>query len=386
MCSAVLTSTAHLKPYRNGSGFYQAAPPSTGDVCDPENPGTPPAGGVYSCQPTGEWAVASPGWTPQARIAKAQKGDTVMIRSCSGFVRHVVSALVPHQLYTHVGLMTQNYVELRHSTGESAYIGNHVVGLKNRIEENALRYLWPGTITESIEEAFDSGRDLTGPDGLGYARVKGFAPGEVRCPNEQDIVFPRILKPAPDVENQVRPILHVAADKSRAIFGHYRFGQYSSAQDTAQDDPNAPAPIDDTAKGDKLFGRVPTVCSSFVRLALKAAGADLDKDKQLPTPTDMTKTSPEGLMYYHADERLNAGHQLYSAVYNAVQTQGAQIVAHDYTDSAKWWATGIAGGGLAGAGICFAWAGPTAAAGCGLIGSALGFLGVANLGPLSKFA
>lgn len=330
------------------SSFYQTQTPPTatsGSQCDPDNPGTPPTGGSYSCQPTGKWAVDSPGWVAGAHIANALKGDAIMDRNCSGPVTSLLGALNPPQKYTHTGMMTKNYVEVRQSYGETNYLMNHPNGVAgqptNGFQEHALRYLWPGTITNSVDEAFSggAGRQLSDPDGNSYA-ILGFAPDQVRCNGDANVIYPRVVKPAPENEALVRPRLQQAADLSKNIGGHYRFYEYSNAEDTAASDPNGPQSTPEPnngsgfGAGNPMYGPVPTVCSAFVRFALKAAGADLDKDKNLPQPSSVTNNPPEGIFYYSPGDRLAAANALYSCLYNDVQYQIAQL--QDKAD-AYWW-------------------------------------------------
>lgn len=364
--------------------FYQTQTPpasTSGAQCDPDNPGTPPTGGNYSCQPTGDWSVDSPGWVAGAHIVNALKGDSVFVRSCGGHVRYIVGALHPSQMYTHTGMVTKNYVEIRQSTGEDKYLTNHPNGVlgypTDGFQEKALRYLWPGTITSSVDEAFSAGRQLWDSDGNSYS-VGGFAPEQVRCTGDAHVIYPRVAKPAPEYEATVRPRLHQAADLSKNIGGHYRFYQYSNAQDTPANDPNGPQSMPEPNSGsgfgtdNPMHGAAPTVCSSFVRFALQAAGADLDKDKTLPFKSDVTNNPPDGIFYYTPDERLDAANALYSSVYNDVQYQLDLLTetADDY-----WW---IGAAGTVGLGLVM---GPVGA-GLGLVATA----GMMEAGTVAKWA
>ncbi len=340
------------------SAFFQAASPTQpNDRCDPDNPEAPPHGG-YSCQPTTEWAMDTPGWPAESYIANAQKGDAVLVRACNGPIGTLLAALAPPQMYTHMGIMTNNFRQIRHSTGDEDYLEAHSTGVLGEatdgFEEDALRYLWPGTITASVQQAFVSGRPVFDPGGR-ERKVSGFERHQVRCQGDMNVIHPRVVKPPPEHEDLARPRLHQAADASKNIGGHYRFASYSNAQDTAANDPNGPRAVD-RPEG-KLYGPVPTVCSQFVRLALKEAGIRVDADRELPRPSDVRRGPPDGIFYYTPGERLSAAKALYAGLYNKVQYELALMEE----EADNWW-----------------WVAPAAAAAapfvcspvCGVVGAA----------------
>lgn len=347
--------------------FYQAAPPAD-EPCDPDNPGSPPSSG-FSCQASGQWETESSGGPSGAHIANAMKGDTVVVRSCSGFIKTLMAKVDPPQVWTHSGIMTNNRYEVTQSTGHDGWLEAHPNGSFDEptdgFEEQALRYLWPGTLTSTVEEAFDTGRRVRSPDGDEYG-VRGFNPSEARCNGDRNIVYPRVVKPAPEMDALVRPRLQAAADASKTIRGHYRFGTYSAAQATPANDPNGPSPIDNTDGGSQTYGAVPTVCSQLVRLALIADGTVVDANKTLPTPGDVQGGPADGLFFYDSDERKAAADALYSSLYNKVVMELEKLEAK--TDD-YWWAS--AGGGA----LLF-----------GAPGAALGFLGTETTGTTITWA
>jgi len=308
-------------------------------TCDPESPGAPPQPG-FSCQPTGQWEGTGPGEQPlDEHIENALKGDAVVVRSCTGMVSPLLGAVDPPQKFTHSGIMTKHRFEITQSTGDDDYlVKEHPSGIlgqpTNGFQEHALRYLWPGTITSSVREAFaGEGRQVTTPEGKPW-KIHGFERLQVRCPGDAQIVYPRVLKPPPEFEQQVRPKLMAAADAAKTIHGHYRFSSYSNAPDAATGDPNGPAPVSG-GSGIETYGPTPTVCSSFVRFALKKGGFEVDHDKSLPKPSDVTDGPPDGIFFYDAQERKHAGNVLYTGLYNTVQYQLAQAGADLVDDS--WW-------------------------------------------------
>src|SRR5690606_11248209 len=155
-----------------------------GDLCDPNNPEQPPAPG-YTCQPTGEWQTDVTSWedpelgplAPQAHLVNAFKGDVVLIRGCSPPLAALTQTLDQH--FTHVGLMTKNLFELRHSFGDSNWLqGTQSNGIADGVPsdgflEDGLRFLWPGTLTATIEQAFLKGKTVTDPQGNSRS-VRGF--------------------------------------------------------------------------------------------------------------------------------------------------------------------------------------------------------------------
>jgi hypothetical protein len=306
--------------------FYQSLPTPQRQLCDPDNPGPAPQPG-FACQPTGDWEGDAPGGMPSDdQIANALKGDAVLVRSCSGFIGALLGALDPPQLYTHSGIMTNNHFEITQSTGDQGWLMLHPNGILGKptdgFEEHALRYLWPGTITESVRLAFGDGLPVATPDG-DQRKVKGFVRNEARCQGDRNIVYPRVLKPAPEFEVQTRPKLMAAADAAKTIHGHYRFYTYSRAQDTDAPDPNGPQPLLDTTANVQTYGPSPTVCSQFVRLSLKKAGFEVDHDKSFPLPSNVSNNPPDGLFYYSPENRKAAGDALYAALFNEVQLQTA---------------------------------------------------------------
>lgn len=304
--------------------------------CNPEDPSDPDPqfmspGPGFACQPTGRWEGMGDNETPlKQHIQNAQKGDVILVRGCSGAVGPLVGAVDPPQIYTHMGIMTKNRFEVTQSTGDEGYLQrfpNGVLGQpSNGFREAALRYGWPGSVTVSVREGFVTGRMLDSPAGGEPFRVKGFIPTQVRCPGDGQVVFPRVLKPAPELDAQVRTRLRAAADIAKGIRGHYRFSDYSDARNPF--DPFGPLPF-----AGPTFGPTRTVCSSFIRQALLGAGFTLDRDTNFPKPSDIRGGTPDGLYFYDAAERKDSANILYAYLHNLVL---AQIAGLNTIDD-KWW-------------------------------------------------
>jgi len=97
------------------------------------------------------------------RIANARKGDLIMCPGGpAGMIGGLLSQIEHPQYFSHMGIMTADEVEVRQATAvgdrvEKFYNGS-ILGLSEAptdgIEEHALRFLWPGTITQSVERAY----------------------------------------------------------------------------------------------------------------------------------------------------------------------------------------------------------------------------------------
>lgn len=296
--------------------FYQADEPSEGDRCDPGSPGTAPSGG-YQCLPTKDFVSTTGGGDT---IANALKGDTVVIHGCT-MVQHIFRGLDPAQVFTHSGMMVGHRDLIRQSTGSESWLLEQTVAddARNGLEENALRYFWPGTITSTVGEAF-RGFDATSPEGVPH-RLSFFSSDPARCPGDGQLVFPRVIKPPTRDEPTTRPLLQDAADYAASLDGHYRVSAYSQGDQLDTPDPTPPA----------WPGRNPTrrtVCSGLTRLALVESGLAAD-----PDPTACPENSPfaclpsdvgglaeghDGLFRYTASERLNAATNLFQFTYDQV--------------------------------------------------------------------
>jgi hypothetical protein len=328
--------------------FFQSSS-SSGEQyhpCDPENLGSPPLPG-YTCQFTGQWEGEQRNQQPLlGHIQNAQKGDAVLVRGCVGMVAPLLDAVDPPQKFTHTGIMTKNRFEIRQTTGNDDWLKQHPVGVlgypTDGFQEYALRYLWPGTLTSTVEQAFNTGRCVQRPNGesqqndqcaASQMSIRGFVPTETRCANDSTIVYPQVLKPAPELDSMVRVQLMTAAEKAKQIDGHYRFSNYSNAPDTPVADPNGPMPVGSEPVVD-AYGQIPTVCSSFVRFALQGAGFQLDSDKSFPLASDVRRNSPDGIFYYDVEERRNAANVLYQSIYDSVEAAlaGLETTTDDY-----WW-------------------------------------------------
>ena len=129
--------------------------------------------GEYVCQmiPDGFDWVHVP-----ARIINAKKGDVILTPSGDSLVGNFLAKTNPPQHYSHSGIMVENYSKIRHSTASEEWIADNLTrddkGLDLNIDgifPDAVKYGWPGTITQSISEAY-YGQKLKGKQYYSYSR------------------------------------------------------------------------------------------------------------------------------------------------------------------------------------------------------------------------
>jgi hypothetical protein len=253
-----------------------------------------------------------------ARIINAAKGDLFLAPgNALGFVGAILAALRPSQHYTHMGIFVDDGVSVRHATASSEHLqefaNGSILGTKapsNGFEPDALRYGWPGTLTQSVENAWAMTRpglkddrdqwiedpDLKDPETGRPMRFRidalSFDPVPVqhfdRWGNESwETRWPLVVKPCLDDEarfSHVRRLLHRVADAASAIRGHYRFYAYSDA--TIAFDPQYAGPpvyertveVGDPGATDCALEAVeqtiPVMCSSLVWAAIERVRRD----------------------------------------------------------------------------------------------------------------
>ena len=322
------------------------------------------------------------------RIANADKGHLIMIPGGpGGMIGGLLSQIDPAQYFSHMAIMTKDYFELRHATGCGDRIqkfphranseGDPGVSLAfvpglgdaptDGFQEFALRYGWPGTITQSVDRAYLSWQDephVTDDDGnkvpdtkfAEYDTVSGewflidalsFGPVRMTVRGESKVVFPIVVRPCEHLEtDSVNAALSRVAEAAKELRGHYRFYGYTKAAmgldptqfglvvlESTKADPNSPCtgviptvPVGET---------VPMVCSTFIWLAVQRANEKglpkiiLDGRPQrtprpdtdpacacyFPRETEIDKIdsqTPDGLYFYGKDERLAAAQWLFT--------------------------------------------------------------------------
>lgn len=249
------------------------------------------------------------------RIGNACKGDLIICPGGpAGMIGGLLSQIDPPQYYDHVGIMTADEVEIRQAAAigdrvEKFYNGS-ILGLDDAptdgIQENALRFLWPGTLTQSAERAYQiwhgmgnhvaNGQDALGNKVLDDAwKVKDNESGEsffvntLTCGPVRMIVrgvwtnvYPLVVKPCPLLETPaVRAALHRVADAAKELRGYYSFFVYTHAA-AGLDSWKVGPPMLEAEKPDpasscigvkplvrvRAGDTIPMVCSAFIWLAV----------------------------------------------------------------------------------------------------------------------
>lgn len=312
-----------------------------GQECTPEDEANPI--GDYVCQLTDEYKwVAIP-----ARLLNARKGDILLSPGGNGPIGGLLKQVNPPQVYSHSGIMINNYYQLRHSTASTEWLKDAVVGsfLGNEgtegLDPDKLKYAFPGTISQSVDEAFN-GELIEDPDGVtddnGEIKrytIMGFG-NETTLAENIGLVEPLVVKPDPLIEAeipQVRELLHKVAEAAKQINGHYRFFCYTKADMFFDDFYTAP----DRGTSWWASNTKPTVCSSLIWAAIKQLDDPkvmIEGREEYTQPSDLEPTdvgaqvdfrTRDGLYYYTAEERLAAASWLYDYFYN---------VAYE---EAGWW-------------------------------------------------
>ncbi len=294
--------------------------PVVGQECDPDNvPDQLPDGMV--CQLTSEvqWRYV-PG-----RVLNAKKGDCLLDPGGPGLVGQLLRQVTPAQFYSHCGIMTKNHIEVTHSTGSDDWLKDHLAGSflghkgTDGFDPTALKYLWPGTVTQTIDNAY-YGEWMTSPD-TGPYRISdfSFAPD---LSDSSTIIYPIVVKPNPfDETSAIRGKLHTIAEAALGIKGHYRFYCYTKPEISLGPEGVA-GPDSGWAQGTTA-----TTCSSFIWLAAQHANVNLESPNKITSVGDLEPTDViggaavdgstlDGLYFYTAEERQKAAKWLFQTVYD----------------------------------------------------------------------
>jgi hypothetical protein len=308
-----------MSPYDLHS-LFDPTQPEVGQECDPDNmPDDLPDGMV--CQLTNEieWRFV-PG-----RILNAKKGDLLLDPGGPGLVGQLLRQVTPAQFYSHCAIMSKNHIELRHSTGSDDWLKDHVAGsfLGNKgtdgFDPTALKYLWPGSLTQTIDNAYH-GEWVNSPDTGPYKIADfSFAPD---LSDASTIIPPVVVKPPPfDETADVRLTLHRIACEALKINAHYRFYGYTRPEIAL-----GPAGVAGHDSG-WANGTIATQCASFIWLAAQRAGVKLEGPGKFTKVTDLEPTDVvqgaavngatlDGLYLYTASERQAAAKWLYQTVFD----------------------------------------------------------------------
>ncbi|MCA9499523.1 MAG: hypothetical protein KC588_10055 [Nitrospira sp.] len=321
-------------------------PVAEGEICDPDNiPSLDQAladAQQLVCQLSDEkMEVLMP-----ARFMNGRKGDIVLSPGGPGLIGSLLREVDPPQKYSHSGIMTRNYDEVTHSTASENRIYDFLVGTlddgTDGIRPDILQWMWPGVVTQKVEAAV-YGENWTDPESGKKYSISSFSAHAVGVTHNDNfqIVPPLIVKPNPTLEtSQIRQTLHTVSASARAdgakiddsgtliqpIKSHYRLFCYT----------NPAIGLTDVAPSTSLWatGTYPSVCSSFIWMALKRNNVRLEGDNDIVHPTALEPvdvnlgagvlpTTKDGLYWYTAVERLAAGTWLYNEMhYKAYEEAG----------------------------------------------------------------
>ncbi len=303
-----------------------------GAICDPDNLDEDQLDQADQqqlvCQRTDEvMEVLMP-----ARWMNARKGDVILSPGGEGIIGGLMLNVTPEQWYSHSGIMTRNFDEITHSTGSQARLMDHLRGIadgSDGFEPQILKYIWPGAITQTVENSID-GEPFPDPEYDKTYSVSAFGPLTVGVTHndQMKMIPPLVLKPDPMQETPaVRSALHAIATDARADAGrpgmvgkyHYRWYCYT--------DPAIGQGAPEGSDAGWATGTHPSVCSSYIWLHARSRMAKLESGQPLVTPTDLEPSdvaggaavrpvTQEGLYMYAAAERRTAGEWLYNTIYN----------------------------------------------------------------------
>ncbi|MGL5862376.1 MAG: carboxypeptidase-like regulatory domain-containing protein, partial [Phycicoccus sp.] len=326
--------------------FLDRVRPQAGTPCDPDDL-PDEVTEDFACQFTGR---VEQRWIP-GRIVNARKGDIVLSPGGTGLIGGLLKQVSPAQRYSHALIMTRNYYEVSHATGSMSWLRDHSVGSiagrpapTDGFDPASLKYVWPGGITQTAEEAYRSGK-FTAPDGKTYD-LTGFGLEDAATfDGRWEIIPALVIKPHPsretpqvratlrDVANQVRSWCVTAADtaQGRQSRLHYRFFCYTDAGISRRVDPASSRVVGQAPEGTAWpANTLPAVCSSVVWLAAKETGLHLEGAGTNTVladlePTDLLKgasvdtATADGLYYYDKAERLTAAQWLHGKLKESVE-------------------------------------------------------------------
>jgi hypothetical protein len=339
-----------------------------------------------------------------AQLPYARKGDLAVSPGDGvGFISGIVASLTPPQVYDHMGIFVDNGRTIRHCTSSMARLEDEslftseisiklagVITLErqkvpmNGFRPDLVRFGWPGSITQTVEEVYRTGRNSLNARWK-YARIN---PGQdiedperpgkpfhlyqlARAERQRRLVFndperkeegrskgesivrlqeasvqigdpptefkALLVRPHHQFEPQVCEALELVAEMAKRIDAHYRFFAYTRGDIGLDPDFDAPprgdAAWDDLPQGaDWPAGTIGAMCSSFMWTAVQHANKKLEaahrptillEDRRdPPNPNSgLEYGSADGLYQYHAAERNTAGTELVAKIYKKIRAR-----------------------------------------------------------------
>ncbi len=278
----------------------------------------------------------------QGSFRNALKGDVVLSPG-GGAADQMISNLMrgfnPPQYHSNCGIMTQNFVEFTHCTSSADRLADNTTGIggASGIQPDVLQFGWPGSITQTIDAAMN-GEPRIDPNGKTY-NVGAFTAEALGTMANGDFVLTPalVVKPVPENEGTVRPMLRQAANTARSKGGRVDLngnltqkpGCYYSL--FAYTKPEISAGFANPAGTEAGWaqGLSPAVGSSFVWLCMKQNELPLVTSKPFGAPSDLSATAAsqgarfgentmDGLFYYPQAERQEAAQILNQMLENQV--------------------------------------------------------------------
>ncbi len=315
--STMVGSTAGKKTKKN-EGMERSTqadePVVLGGECDPYNlPDSYPEN--YSCQATAETRLQI---TPPQFI-NAFKGDVVVIPGGYGLIGSLLRTTSPAQNYSHSGIMTRNFDEVTHNTAsEERLMDNIKRSASPHVDEHALRYMWPGIITQTVEETV-YGEVLISPEKKAYT-LYGFPPTS-ESPEFQ-VRPPLIIKPDPLLETEaIRDQLEQIASDVRALNGRGHYRLYCYTDPTICFNPKV-------QDGSWANDSTPGVCSSTIWMSMNSRSLHIEGDlevEDIEEGAQIQQAGLDGLYYFTAEERRAAGEFLHEALKEAVKEETGSL-------------------------------------------------------------
>jgi hypothetical protein len=327
-----------------------------GNECDPDNL-PDPIPEFFACQFTGKYEDR----TVPARIMNARKGDIILVPGGNGLIGGLLAHVSPPQRYAHTGIMTRNFDEISHATASEDWLKDHARGVDplgqagarqptDGFEPEALRFQWPGGITQSVESAY-GGSEFTSVEGKKHRLAAFNLIDEAFIDGQWQLIPPLVIKPHPLTEHdnpEIRKRLHRVADQARALCVteadtaggrqsklHYRFYCYTDAALTLRPSP-AGVVGEAPPEAGWAVGTLPAVCSSLIWLAARRAGeqlegpgefttqADLEADPDRLAGAQVDESTLDGLYLYSEDERRAAAHWLVEYLIDKIYKEEAK--------------------------------------------------------------
>ena len=182
--------------------------------------------------------VAERGWT----VENAAAGHLLLCPGGgSGPIATILASLAPPQHYTHMAMFLDADGMLRQATASQGRLNAIDKQPTNGYPEDAVKYAWPGTVTQSWTDAHDSATG--GPDAVARLDARtgksfkgdqiSFRPtvvnaGTVDQP-KPELRWPLVVRPHPSLTTPaVSDALARVARAAIGVTGHYRFFAYTN--------------------------------------------------------------------------------------------------------------------------------------------------------------